>query len=584
MSMPTSRATLGVFGLHALGLVVAACTTPAVPPPAHAGPKEVLTVSATPASPPTLVVTPTPSAPTDISRWVAADSFHDLGDGRRGAVIGGRRIILQGSKANLVDAKPIAALGLQRRVPAALGGGWLFVGEKHVYFGATYDGELRLLASDVDAEHGVGVGHDVVLVHGASGAVAVQPSTGARVPPPVANAEQLFGLKTGEVAARTKSGDILLSLGKGKPFTKVAGASKVEMIAYDGEGLVLYTPRGQERLAMDGKVTPRPNEPGMTTTDNIFAFIDEWPDMSKPPPEPPEVDRMLERLTVAMADGTVIAVKEKNLVAWDGKTGKIASTQAGAFTGYENCFPVRGGTPAFVACNGRTETSVFRIAAPSQKPILERAFKGVYSQDFGSPPPDAPLVLGKKCDGSELRGAFCLRSDDGKWTELAPPPDPEKLLGSFPMVVHVAASKDGSPYAFGWEGGNGSLVIIDGKKKTIRRVKKSDIPKWAADGLRWDEMTISGGNVRFLIGQKSSGVLELRADGTVDAKPMDGRLSAVGARGLFLGRDGTLKETLDAGATFHDVPPPPGGADPERMQCVEGGCTVGPWHRLGWGP
>lgn len=580
MIMPTSRAALGVFVLHGLGLVAAACTAPAVP---ATGPKEVLTIGSASASSALSIVTPTPSAPTDISRWVAANAFLDLGDGRRGAVIGGRRIILQGTKADVIDAKPIVALGLQRRVPAALGGGWLFVGDKHVYFGATYDGVLRLLASDVDASQGVGVGHDVVLFHGASGPVAIQPSTGARVPPPIANAEQLFGMKTGEVAARTKSGDVFLSLGKGRPFAKVSGATNVEMIAYDGKGFVLSTPRGQERLSFDGKVSPRPNEPGMTTTDNIFAFVDEWPDMSKPPPEPPEVDRMLERLTVAMADGSVIAVREKDLVAWDGKTGKVASKQAGAFAGYENCFPIRGGTPAFIGCNGRTEMTLFRVASPSQKPILERAFKGVYSQDFGSPPPDAPLALGKKCDGSELRGAFCVRSDDGKWTEIAPPPDPEKLLGSFPMVVHVAASRDGAPYAFGWEGGNGSLVIVDGKKKAIRRIKKTDIPKWAADGLRWDEMTIRDGNVRFLISQKSSGVVELRADGTVVATPLDGHLSAVGGKGLLVGRDGSLKETLDAGVSFHDITPPPGGADPEHIGCVEGGCTVGPWHRLGWG-
>jgi hypothetical protein len=280
-------------------------------------------------------------------------------------------------------------------------------------------------------------------------------------------------------------------------------------------------------------------------------------------------------------------VSEQELVVLDAHTGAQKQKKQ-AFSGQANCFPIRGGTPAFVGCNGQTEMSLFRIDGVDEPVVLERKFKGVYTQDFGEPTADEPLALAKRCDGSNSPGTFCVRQNDGTWKELPKPADPGKLLGKLPFLAHVATASDGSAYAFGWLDGNGDLVVIDSKQKKVRRVAKSKIPSWAASGIRWQALSIVEDKLRFFIqgkGVETIGILEIRPDDSLDAKQMKGRLAAIGKRALLITDHGTLEETLDAGVTFHEVPLPPGGA-PESgtFQCVETGCSVGPWKRVGWGP
>lgn len=579
------------MGMRGVSLSVAlgvACS-----PPAHPTRTESIAVATDAGAPAQLVVEPTASPPSDLARWVPADGpdgFRDLGDGRRGAVTGGRRIVLtqklvsgEGGTASVVDAKPLAGLGQGRRVPHLLGGGWLFVSEHHLYFGRAYDGALRLVASDLE-ESDVGVGHDLVLVRTPQGVDAYELSSGNKVALPVPNAEQIFGLKTGEVAARTGTGDVFLSAGRGKPFVKVAGTRRIEMLGYDGKTFVLVSRHAEDRLALDGKVSPRPPEPGTTSSDNLFAFQGEWPDpdMAKSPIRA-DVEHLMDPLAIAMSDQVVLAVHDRSLVVFDGKTGKITSTQTGVFAGHENCFPIRGGTPSFIGCNSPKEMTLFRVDAPDKKPVAERTFKGVYTQDLHGLV-DAPLAMGKRCDGTQAGGTFCVRKDDGTWTELAPPPDPEKILARMSFLVHVAVSSDGAPYGFGWEGGNGALVIIDGRGKSIRRVQKEAMPRWAADGIRWSAVSVRDGVIRFLIETESPGTLAIHPDGRIEAKQLEGRVAGIGARGVHIAPDGKLRETLDGGISFHDVAAPPGGADLKWVRCVEAGCSVGPWHRLGWGP
>jgi hypothetical protein len=114
------------------------------------------------------------------------------------------------------------------------------------------------------------------------------------------------------------------------------------------------------------------------------------------------------------------------------------------------------------------------------------------------------------------------------------------------------------------------------------------MPAWVEDSIDWSALTIESGTLRFLISsQHASGVFEIGADDSVHAQPLDGHMSvASGSRALQLTADGKLRETLDAGHTFHEVQPPPGGAprpEVDRLACRETGCILGPWYRLGWG-
>ncbi len=124
------------------------------------------------------------------------------------------------------------------------------------------------------------------------------------------------------------------------------------------------------------------------------------------------------------------------------------------------------------------------------------------------------------------------------------------------------------------------MVPLAGSRARTRRQAK-----WAADGIRWDALTVDKGTLRFLIAGSAPGVLEIHADDTVRTKRLQGRLAAAGSRAWLVGREGTVQETLDAGKSFHEIVPPPGGAPQKGLaRCVATGCTLGPWHRVGWGP
>lgn len=492
----------------------------------------------------------------------------------------------------VLDTQPVEDFGRASRIPDALGGGYLFIGERTVRFAPAFDAPLLVLGS-TSAEAGelrVGVGHKCVLLGtDQSSPILYALPSGTKLEPSLPGLAQLFGTPPGLVAARTSSGELFVSLANGASFTKLA-ATQVVGLRYDGKGIVVDTPKEQLRLDFAGSLGPRPSEPGMIVASNVDAFLEPFPDPSTPPPARTDVERLVDPLTKSMSAEVAITVRDSDLLFLDGTTGKVVHTEADAFTGRSNCFIVRGGRPSFVGCNGEA-MALFRIESPRAKPVLEREIPGTYSHDFGEPAPGAPLVFAKRCDGSERTGALCLRQAPDRWQEWPPPPDPQGLLARVPFVVHAAASREGAPYAFGWLDGDGDLVIIDGRANQVRRIVKSAVPSWAGSGVDWHSLAIEAGTLRFMLSnagpsQARAGIVEIRPDGTVRASELEGRVSAVGSRALQLTLTGQLRETLDAGRTFQRVAPPPGGvlgAGDDFFRCVETGCEIGPWYRVGWG-
>ncbi|MBW2529312.1 MAG: hypothetical protein JRI23_34365 [Deltaproteobacteria bacterium] len=503
-----------------------------------------------------------------------------------------RRVVLSDTEVQLLDPEPVDDLGAFHRIPEALGGGYLFIGQRTVRFAPSFTGTLTVIGRSAsgEGELTVGVGYRRVLISAppAEPAVYALPSGAAAVPSPPGLAE-LFGTPRGLVAARTASGELFVSKGKGAPFAKLS-APPVTGLRYDGKGIVVDTSTDQLRLGFDGSLAPRPMEPGMTVASNVDAFVDPFPDLSKPPPEPSEVERLVDPLTGRISATRAFVVRDDDLLLLDGMTGELVRTVAGAFEGRSNCFPVRGGQPSFVGCNADA-VALYRLDSPRAAPVLEREIPGTYSQDFGEPGPTSPLVFGKRCDGTERVGALCIRRDADRWEEQPPPADPQGLLARVPFIVHVAASQEGQGYAFGWLDGGGDLVIVDGRVGRVRRVPNSAMPPWADGGVDWSTLSIEDGTLRFLLSnagpsRSAAGIVEIRPDDTVRAVPLAGRLAAIGGRGLLLTPLGELRETLDGGRTFQPVAPPPGGVladDGDFIRCVETGCEIGPWYRIGWG-
>ena len=586
---------IAVAGSLGLSLAPACRATPprdaprvTIPAPGSAG-SASSAISAPPAS---SAVAGAQALPVGLGRYLPGRAFRDLGDGRRVAIAANRRIVVSAGQARVVDTQPVDDLGRPRRIPDALGGGTLFVGAHTVRFAPGFDAPLVLvaaLAADAGELH-VGVGHRRVLVGAGMAAPTLHElPSGAAVALAPPGVVEMFGTPHGMVAARDGSGALYVSAAAGAPWTKLA-APPVGGLRYDGKGIVVDTDGSTLRLDPAGKLVARPDEPGLTVASNLDALEEPFPDMSQPPPEPGDAERLLDPLTRAMTREIALRVHEQDLLLLDASTGKVKQTLPGALARRQNCFIIRGGTPSFVGCNG-DKLALLRIDSPGAVPVVERELKGVYSQDFGEPLPTAPLALAKRCDGSEHPGALCLREPNGRWHDLPPPADPQGLLPRVPFMVHVAAAPDGSVYAFGWLDGGGDLVIVDGKLQRVRRVAKSAMPPWAGSGVDWLALEIEAGTLRFVLssashGPPSAGIVEIRPDDSVHAAPLAGRVAAVGVRALQLTSDGKLHETVDAGRTFQEVEPPPGGlvaAAGDFLRCVDTGCELGPWCRMGWG-
>lgn len=524
-------------------------------------------------------------------RYLPGQGFAAVDGGRRGAVLGNTRVLVDARGAHAVDPVPIDDLGRAVTLPSALGGGTVFVGSHKVRFAAAFDGELVTVADVPEVE--VGFGYRQIFVSkrrrepmkAEAGARLFELPSGREAPNPNGFVE-MFGTPRGMVAAVDGKGALFVS-SAGSPWKKVV-SRPVAMLRYDGRGIVVDTDREPSRLGFDQVLAPMPRgETGMTVSENAMAFLDPYPMGDTPPPSEPDVAKLVGPFARRLDRATAFSVESDQLTFRDAGTGKALKTAKSAFGGRKNCFPIRGGSPSFVGCNGDGSGSegmaLFRIESVEAAPVLERAFPGIYTQDFGEPSEDAPLAFAGACSGKPEPGTLCVRRD-GRFSERKLAPEETAKLARTDRLVHVATSREGAMFGFGWESGDGDLVIVDFAHGKVRRLRKTDFPAAARDGIRWSELTLDGDELRFVLA--SGGILKIAADDRATLEPVDGTLAAHGARGLLFASDGRLRETQDAGKTFRDVTAPPGGSSARsgknRAICWETGCVVGPWYRTGW--
>ena len=76
--------------------------------------------------------------------------------------------------------------------------------------------------------------------------------------------------------------------------------------------------------------------------------------------------------------------------------------------------------------------------------------------------------------------------------------------------------------------------------------------------------------------------IDITLDGNFETQCTQGRLFAVGTRGLLQKQVGEIYETLDAGGSWTRLTLPP-GLETEEISCAPLGCRIGPYWRAGWG-
>jgi len=226
-------------------LAIAACGAPEHPAPAP--PKETLVSDAPPA---------TPSPPPQT--YVLADieslppaKVVTIGDGALGVVIDGARTLLSPGGVSVARELTNPPLTGVLRIPAWLGGGYLFQTSSSLYTSEAFDGPLKPLVGFPVNIQPPAFGPKGLFVRGVSGERwAIELPSGARAAPAPAGLVEIVAVADGRVAVITEAGGALASVDRGAHWSDVAVGfhqPAASIVAIEGEAVL--RPRQRSRDA-----------------------------------------------------------------------------------------------------------------------------------------------------------------------------------------------------------------------------------------------------------------------------------------------------------------------------------------------
>ncbi len=523
--------------------------------------------------------------------------FRTLGDQRLVGTSHGRRVVVDHGAIRVIDQAPIEALGVTYAVPEPLGGGFLFVSDTSVRFAPSFEAEPTLIASCLARALGgdtivLGIGHSSIQLQrcGKDGPRVVTLPTGKPADPPVADLAELFATPSGMVGARTDQGRIYLAETAGAPWKLLAieSVERLELVRlYREDGsyapwqLSIASGVREQVISEDGELEPVASAVPRDATSDALAPL------AGPSPFQP----LLEFDAQLMSPGQGVVRQGRDLVFFDAWGGSTTTRLTNALPGPE-CYFHRGGTPSLILCPGPNPAapvaSVFAI--PRWGAALQQLESfPAYLSKLSEPAVGHALVFAGRCDGAARKGVFCVLVSDKQWKEFSLPAELLRQLLDVEPAVLAIASPDGDHVLAVARSSNQHWVVTDAGQGTLFRLAKDDIPEFVD---RWDCATLTSTSLRVLVGGDSirdvptkwpePGMVEIGFDGKATATRLQGQLRCRGGRALQLLPDGSLRETLDGGRSFHAVAPPPGGAS-RLERCTDTGCTIDSFFRVGWG-
>ena len=524
------------------------------------------------------------------------DAFQWLDRSRRAAVSNDRRVVDDLKATKVIDATPVSDLGGATILPESLGGGVLFVSETAVRYAATFEGELVSIAACPQGRVTVGIGHSCVLVQGCgeAGPTFHELPTGRTPDRVLPGIVELFGTPSGLVAARTKSGALYVSACAGVRWKRLASRG-AEWLSFatddlnDATGTLGVLIAGKHfAVRADGRLEADDEAHSSNTSDNASLFHPPGRSGNRRADE--ESRRLLDLFAHLMAPGQAVFKEGDDLLFLDGWTGELKKSQPAALR-RANCFFRRGGIPSLITCPSSKpgHTDVLRIdswgAAPVE--VLPSPTDAFRLEEIT---PGHALTFAGRCDGATRKGFFCVLHQDRAWKQYALPP---KLLRSIVDVSGVRlamALLNGERVVGLGRGSGGEWVFMDAATGVVHRLDQEKIPKWA--DRAWACAVLDQTSLRLMFeghrdihrGEMTqAGILDIAFDGKVTATPLAGQLRCYGPRALHLSPTGALRETLDAGRSFHEVALPPAGVT-ELGRCQDTGCELHAFFRVGWGP
>ena len=514
-----------------------------------------------------------------------------------GVLLDGLRLSADGRSTASEIAEP--RLENAARVPASVGGGFLFWSSRALYRASTFLGRLEPVAALAGSIDHVSFGPDFALVvlHGGDRFALSMPA-GKPIPLPTIGLTDVAALGDGRAVTLLDPGRVLLTPAKGRPPSDVtARIGAVAELLPSGGG-----PSGGELWLRAASGTAFKVE-----RDGTLVEFDRLPESVKPTRKPASDDPRwplkdespLERAVrrgVRLDDRTALVEVAGAMARVDLATGELKAISARALPAEAQCelVPVEGDVVA--VCKGQNVSFVTRGLRDGAAPSIDVSFTTVGTFYAGG---DGSLAFGGPCGGEPAEEpSVCVRTAEGAWKHVllrlgAGGPDagaPDAGARHQPLrVSRWIPRPDGTAVAIVtgdkpglYDSARGTLEPFAHTERSAGQAELLQPP--ASNRLLIDSATAAeGGIIRAYLAHES---VTLLPDGSVVRSAwVLSPLITSGPLGVGRSNDGRLWQSLDYGRTWVEVAAPPGtegsrSGGPEH--CSRVGCDFGRWYRLGF--
>jgi hypothetical protein len=577
------------------------------PPPRTPSPVASPSVEASPSAPPRSYTIADPDAlPKGTAIAVDGGAF--------GVVIEGARVLVRGDDLRVARDVTRDALVAVDRVPAWLGGGFLFRTMSALYASETFDGALRPITTIPGVTMRVAFGPRGALLRTSNGSRGLYDlASGAALPIAPVGLVDVVTLADGRAAALAEGGRLMISTDRGERWadaTARLGAIPTSVVEQSGEIWIDTDATKAFRLDPGGALREFDSIPS-AVPQRLRARDPVWRGV-----EAPLVAAV--RRGARLDDGSVIVAAAGDVVRVDLRTGAVTSVARGRLPPDLPCEAMRAGEDVIAVCALARRPSIVVTHLADGHPSIERTFP-VEGPFFAGD--DGSLVFGGSCDGSRMRVAACVRDAKGAWHDhgvdaalvagddagakaaLPPSLDAGADAGAGALdpsaIVRWVVRDGGRPIALV---GGKSPGTFDPESGALRAWKKeadaktfpSDIlraldpigvgSKRSSSGVILDRRWSMGDGV--LRGWLDNGQLvKVRSSGEVERSPFVFlRTTTAGAFGFAVDPHERSFQSIDHGETWTEVAsaPVPRLAKLDKARCSALGCDLGAWLRLGW--
>ena len=529
------------------------------------------------------------------ARTAAVVALGNAGEGV-GAIQEGLRLVsgTNGFRAASETTDPPILGGV--RMPAHLGGGFVFQTHSALYTSPTFDGPLHPLVSLPGEIGSISFGPQGILIRGSDGQRwYVDARTGNAAPMNPPGLVDIASLSDGRAAAIAEFGSALISTDGGvhwQDVTHQLPGPPSDVIVVEDELYFMTSSARSDVVRVDvggGLVaydkTPTVETPLLRPRDA------RWNDRYETPL------RHALRLGIPIDERSALVVDGGNIDTVDMMTGELLDVQSGKLPPESQCEGVRTHDDVLFVCSQANVPSFVASHVLGEKPVVEITFgtEGIfYAGDDGS------LAFGGPCTGGTVSAKIvCVRTPSGAWQEF----DLENVsdAGAQSDALRWVPRLDGSVVAIVATPKMGTIDVHTGELRawdesvsqyssSIRGQQNNGRDGHIVDRV-WT--TLPAGGLR---GWVDGGAIDVSSEGDVTVSPFKferaGRLVEAGQYALAV-HDGRIWQTLDRGTTWIEVAPPlsakpvdPSGKRPEinPRSCSAVGCDLLDWYRIGWSP